>query len=115
MGPRTLRLVAEEADIWNIPGPPHSSMEYVAERQAILEAHCDDIGRDPAEIKRSVQLIVTQDDPEAVRRMVLELIGIGMTHIVLAPRPPYPQALARFLTDEIIKPVQEELKQADNG
>ncbi|MGW1709602.1 LLM class flavin-dependent oxidoreductase [Streptomyces sp. NPDC002206] len=31
-GTQLLRLGAEQADIWNIPGPPHNSVEFIAER-----------------------------------------------------------------------------------
>src|SRR5262249_46949956 len=30
-GTRMLRLVAEHADIWNVPGPPHGSLEFIAD------------------------------------------------------------------------------------
>ena len=62
-GTRLLRVVAEQADIWNIPGPPHASLEFVAERGRVLDQHCADIGRDPAEITRSVQLVIYRRRP----------------------------------------------------
>ena len=36
-GDRMLRVVAEHADIWNIPGPPHNSVEALAERSRMLD------------------------------------------------------------------------------
>ncbi|MEV4064750.1 hypothetical protein [Nonomuraea dietziae] len=51
-GDRMLRLVAEQADIWNVPGPPHNSVEWIAERGRVLNDHCAAIGRDPREIVR---------------------------------------------------------------
>jgi probable F420-dependent oxidoreductase len=45
-----LRIVAEHADIWNIYGP----IERLIEKRDILEQHCKDIGRDPAEIEYTV-------------------------------------------------------------
>ncbi len=50
---RTLRIVAEHADVWNAAG---GSPEEMAELSAVLERHCADVGRDPASIRRSVQL-----------------------------------------------------------
>ena len=48
---RTLRLVAQHADEWNsIAATP----EVYAERVAVLERHCEETGRDPKAIKRSV-------------------------------------------------------------
>ena len=105
-GPRLLRLVAEHADIWNVPGPPHASLEFLAERSAVLDRQCEAVGRDPASVLRSVQLIVSADDPAAVRHMVMQVIEIGFGHVVLAVRPPAPDNVARWLADEIIVPVQ---------
>ncbi|MEZ0092954.1 LLM class flavin-dependent oxidoreductase [Streptacidiphilus sp. EB129] len=108
-GTRTLRLVAEHADIWNIPGPPHNTLDYITQRSRVLDAHCVAVGRDPRTITRSVQYIVSYDDPAGDRRAVLELIGAGMTHIVLSLRSPYPPRAARWLVEEIIAPVRAEL------
>ncbi|MFC7583679.1 LLM class flavin-dependent oxidoreductase [Nonomuraea antimicrobica] len=105
-GNRMLRVVAEHADIWNVPGPPHNSLDYVIERNAVLDDHCAAIGRDPRTITRSVQYIVSYDDPAADRKAVTELVAAGMTHIVLSLRGPYPPQVARWLVDEIINPVR---------
>jgi alkanesulfonate monooxygenase SsuD/methylene tetrahydromethanopterin reductase-like flavin-dependent oxidoreductase (luciferase family) len=54
-GPRkTLRIVAEQADLWNAFGTPAG----VAESDAILRGHCAAAGRDPATIERTVNLNV---------------------------------------------------------
>lgn len=108
-GDKTLRLVAEHADIWNIPGPPHNQIDYIAERSRVLDEHCAAIGRDPSEISRSVQVVMSYDNIETSRRQVLELIHAGLDHIVLSLPRGYPQGVAQWLTDEIIKPVRAEL------
>ena len=105
-GNRTLRLVAEHADIWNIPGPPHNTLDYITRRSAVLDDHCAAIGRDPRTITRSVQYIVSYDDPATDRKAITELIAAGVTHIVLSLRSPYPSQAARWLADEIITPVR---------
>ncbi|WP_030178114.1 LLM class flavin-dependent oxidoreductase [Streptomyces sp. NRRL S-813] len=107
-GDRTLRLVAEHADIWNIPGPPHNTLDRVIERGRVLDAHCAAIGRDPGTIVRSVQYIVSYDDPAGDRKAILDLIAAGLTHIVLSLRSPYPSQVAHRLVDEIITPVRAE-------
>jgi probable F420-dependent oxidoreductase len=48
----TLRLVAEHADAWNSFGPPAS---YAA-KNAVLDAWCDKVGRDPAQIERTAAI-----------------------------------------------------------
>ncbi|MGW2742995.1 LLM class flavin-dependent oxidoreductase [Streptomyces sp. NPDC001450] len=111
-GNKTLRLVAEHADIWNIPGPPHNPIDYITERSRVLDEHCAAIGRDPSEISRSVQVVMSYDDIETSRRQVLELIHAGLDHIVLSLPRGYPQGVAQWLTDEVIKPVRAELPDA---
>ena len=51
---RTLRVVAESADIWN----GHGAVEGVADASAALDAHCAAIGRDPASVVRTAALNV---------------------------------------------------------
>ena len=46
---KTLRIVAEQADIWHGFG----SAETIAHKHAVLDEWCARIGRDPAEIERS--------------------------------------------------------------
>ena len=111
-GTRLLRLVAEQADIWNIPGPPHASLDFVTERSRVLDQHCADIGRDPAEITRSVQLVITASDPAGIRATIAGLIGAGFSHIVLGVRPPAPDNVPCWLAEEIIRPVSAEIASA---
>lgn len=47
--PRMMRLVAEYADIWSIDDGP----DAMRESGEMLDRHCAEIGRDPAEIRRS--------------------------------------------------------------
>ncbi|PRX49540.1 putative F420-dependent oxidoreductase [Prauserella shujinwangii] len=66
---KTLRLAARHADIWHGFGDPE-----VAERKVrILDQHCADVGRNPAEIERSVGV---QGDPEDTGP---ELLDLGVT------------------------------------
>lgn len=108
-GTRMLRLVAEHADIWNVPGPPHASPEFIAGRSRVLDQQCAVIGRDPAGLIRSVQLILQADDAPAARRTVAAVIAAGFSHVVMAVRPPSPDNVARWLVREVITPVREGL------
>lgn len=104
-GGKTLRVVAEHADLWNIPGPPHNSVEFIKDRAAVLDAHCEALGRDPAEIVRSVQTHVSYADPATTRATVRELLAIGVTHVVLNLTLPFPAGVAQWVADEVIEPV----------
>jgi alkanesulfonate monooxygenase SsuD/methylene tetrahydromethanopterin reductase-like flavin-dependent oxidoreductase (luciferase family) len=69
---KTLRIVAQHADIWNVFGTP----ETVAHKNDILRAHCADVGRDEATIERTLGCKVTIRDSaaeaERVRLAMLE-------------------------------------------
>jgi F420-dependent oxidoreductase-like protein len=62
--PKTLRVIAKHADVWNAPG---GEPDEVARLSGILDAHCADVGRDPAEIRRSVQVRYAGDDETFLR------------------------------------------------
>jgi F420-dependent oxidoreductase-like protein len=49
---KTLRIVARHADLWNAYGSPAS----LAASDAILRERCAEVGRNPAEIERTVNL-----------------------------------------------------------
>ena len=60
-----LRLVARHADGWNFGG----SVEEFCTKIAVLDAHCRDVGRDPATIERSwFGNVVIEPDAERLRR-----------------------------------------------
>jgi F420-dependent oxidoreductase-like protein len=62
---RTLRTAARHADIINVAGTP----EQVKHKIEVLEGHCRDAGRDPAEITKSIQtFIVATDNEELANR-----------------------------------------------
>jgi F420-dependent oxidoreductase-like protein len=61
---RTLRIVAEHADEWNVT---RVTPEEYAAKCRVLEAHCRAVGRDPATIRRSLMVpIVTGTSPAQV-------------------------------------------------
>jgi alkanesulfonate monooxygenase SsuD/methylene tetrahydromethanopterin reductase-like flavin-dependent oxidoreductase (luciferase family) len=62
---KTLPLIARDADIWNTYATP----ELMAELGGVLDAACAEIGRDPAEISRSIYLnACIRGDAAAARR-----------------------------------------------
>jgi alkanesulfonate monooxygenase SsuD/methylene tetrahydromethanopterin reductase-like flavin-dependent oxidoreductase (luciferase family) len=111
----TLRIVAEHADIWNCP--TRVGVDEFRRKSAVLDEHCAAVGRDPAEVVRSVQVLVTRDEqqptppgsalpsyfgPAAAREFLLALIDAGARHLVLAP---VGSTSVQWLADEIVAPV----------
>ncbi|MEU3615583.1 LLM class flavin-dependent oxidoreductase [Streptomyces sp. NPDC006872] len=95
----TLRVVAEHADLWNIPG---GDIVDAVERSALLDRYCAEIGRDPAAITRSIVLHVSYDDPGATRDAIAEAIDAGFRHIVLGLAAPYPDDVARWVAEQLV-------------
>jgi alkanesulfonate monooxygenase SsuD/methylene tetrahydromethanopterin reductase-like flavin-dependent oxidoreductase (luciferase family) len=72
---RTLRIVAEHGDIWN---SMFGDMELFEHKLDVLSQHCADVGRDPADIRKSVtfRAVLAEDDAGVQeRRKELEAAG----------------------------------------
>ena len=65
---KTLRTVAKYADMWNAMG----DIEKLRHKDGVLRAHCDAVGRDQAEIRRTVGCKPIIRDSEAEARRVWE-------------------------------------------
>ncbi len=76
---KTLRVVAEHADVWNAAGGDPAE---VARLSGVLDRHCADVGRDPAEIRRSVQLRF-DGDAEALAQTVESFVAIGIADVIV--------------------------------
>jgi alkanesulfonate monooxygenase SsuD/methylene tetrahydromethanopterin reductase-like flavin-dependent oxidoreductase (luciferase family) len=95
-----LRVVAEHADVWNIPG---GDIADVVERSALLDRYCVDVGRDPGSIVRSIFLPVSYDQPATTREAIGEAVAAGFQHVVLGLSAPYPVGVARWVADELVR------------
>ncbi len=123
---KTLRIVAKYADAMNLTG---SSPETVTRKFNVLERHCRDIGRDPAEIERTVSVSfippskreewdrnlkkVDPEDPlakgasvvedvESMERYVKQYVGLGAHQIVFGLRPPFSFDVLRDFSQKVI-------------
>ncbi len=71
----TLRIVAEYADIWHGFG----NVETLAHKMKVLDEHCAVVGRNPADIERSVGVQVTKIDmADALRETGAVEFTIGL-------------------------------------
>ncbi len=93
---KTLRIVAQYADWWNINFCP---AEEMAHKQQVLREHCIAVGRnydeikqtyygflqiadDPAEIHHRSDLHMIAGNPEQVAAEVQQFINLGVSHIM---------------------------------
>lgn len=87
--PRMLRVVARHADEWNMPA--HEGPGKWGEVNSELDEACGDVGRDPAEIRRSAQLALhpaRAGDVDQKLALLDEFAAQGCQHMVLAFREP---------------------------
>jgi F420-dependent oxidoreductase-like protein len=96
---RTLRIVAQYADVWNYAGGP---VDQFSHKLAVLQEHCRAVGRDYETIERSIQLMVNYDDlPELVAR-TRDFVAAGANHIIFNLRWPYPEGIVERLAAEVV-------------
>ena len=74
---RTLRTLARYGDIMNVGGTPESFQQKIA----VLESHCRDAGRDPAEIEKTYWgPIIVSDNQNLVDRVAqMSAPGLGLS------------------------------------
>jgi alkanesulfonate monooxygenase SsuD/methylene tetrahydromethanopterin reductase-like flavin-dependent oxidoreductase (luciferase family) len=96
---RLLRVAAEHADLWNVPG---TDIDDAARRSELLDRYCAEIGRDPATVTRSIHVQIAYDRPREGRDTVRRAVDAGFRHIVLGLPAPYPEDVALRVADEII-------------
>lgn len=113
---RTLRIAAQYADGWNVP---FVAPDTFAHKSSILSQHCQAVGRDPSEVRRTVNLgiawteeslhaqfgmlaegvrpgVLTGSDEEVIDR-IGQFVTAGADQINLALRAPFDtDALERF-------------------
>jgi F420-dependent oxidoreductase-like protein len=85
---RTLRIVAEHADVWNTG---LDELDVFRHKLDVLARHCADVGRDPREIRKSLTLraILAEDEAALMER-----------RRELAPTLPLDESRFRCLTPE---------------
>jgi len=80
---RTLRTAARFAQHWNFVG---GTPEEFARKRAILHQHCEDLGRDPAEILLSSHVRFAGDaEAAAAEAAALAEVGAGLAIVYLPP------------------------------
>jgi probable F420-dependent oxidoreductase len=89
---KTLRLVAEHADIWH----GFTDRETYPAKAEVLDRHCADVGRDPSQIERSAG--VPDGDEKAMLAEADALVDLGVTLLTIGVNgPDYDLARAEAL------------------
>lgn len=108
-GPRGLRIAARLADGWNYAANLDGTLEGFVERRDSIRRECEAIGRDPAELELSVQLIIPPDgEPmRAATQAAIEYGRAGASHILLTTLGREGAPGMRQLATEVAAPIRD--------
>ena len=95
----TLRIVARHANIWNFNG---SELDVFKHKVAVLQGHCEAVGRDFNEIELSTGFRVYFDDLDAIAARIQSYVDAGVSHIILTLPAPYQAGMPTRLVEELI-------------
>jgi F420-dependent oxidoreductase-like protein len=104
---KTLRLVAQYADVWN---STDSEPEVLKHKIEVLTRHCENVGRDVAEVRKTVGLLAEPfDDVDGYLKRLEDYaeLGIEMINIGPAPGTPDPTGFVERLGDKLMSRVSE--------
>jgi F420-dependent oxidoreductase-like protein len=95
----TLRVVAKHAGIYNVPG---QNLETAKHKNEVLDRHCREIGRDPGEIRRSLQMFMqSPDDVSGMRDRIKSYQEIGIDHVCIGMPVEYHSGLVASVAREV--------------
>ena len=100
---KTLRLVAQYADIWN---SMTTDVDELKHKVDVLNRHCDTVGRDPGEIRKTCGGLVVVDpfeDTDGYLKTVQRYAELGIEMINVGPLPgnPDPVGFIRRFGDQL--------------
>jgi F420-dependent oxidoreductase-like protein len=99
---KTLRLVAQYADVWNTTD---SDPDVLKHKIDVLTRHCDTVGRDAAEIRKTVGLLADPfGDIDGYLKMLERYAELGIETINIGPVPgtPDPAGFVKRFGDELM-------------
>ena len=97
---RTLRTLAMHGDIFNLDGWARQGMsrELYRHKAQVLDRHCEDVGRDPAEIQRTLLMPLRITEDKAVQERFVEALGPGS---VAGPKSYVIDRIGEFAADGV--------------
>jgi alkanesulfonate monooxygenase SsuD/methylene tetrahydromethanopterin reductase-like flavin-dependent oxidoreductase (luciferase family) len=100
VSPRMLRLAARHADQWNGWIPDRSKVEEVAPLRSLVDQACEEVGRNPATLERTITISVNPTEqrvsadtgtltgsPEVLAEALRAFAREGISHIQIAFEP----------------------------
>ncbi len=103
---KTLRLVAQYADACNLVAV---SPDVVAHKLDVLRRHCDAVGRDEAEIEKTILVLGVDpaDDVDAFLAAMEPYARMGVALVEIPPQGSDPARMVARLGDEVVPRLAE--------
>ena len=104
---KTLRLVAQYADVWN---STDSEIDVLTHKIEVLTRHCETVGRDVAEIRKTVGFFEDPfDNLDGYLRKLERFSELGVDMINTGPVPgtPDPAGFVKRFGDEVMPKLSE--------
>jgi F420-dependent oxidoreductase-like protein len=77
---RLLRIAAQHADVWNLVG---AAPDEALRLSRVLDGHCVEVGRDPAEIRRSIGIPFRPENPDRTLNDAAAVVERGFTELLI--------------------------------
>jgi probable F420-dependent oxidoreductase len=107
-GPSVLKIAARYADVWNAAGEAGRSLDVAREAGEQLHAACEELGRNPAEIRWSAQLRFDGSDPEAMIDEIERWHDAGFTELVIYTSGEDVLRAADLAADKVLPAVRDQ-------
>jgi alkanesulfonate monooxygenase SsuD/methylene tetrahydromethanopterin reductase-like flavin-dependent oxidoreductase (luciferase family) len=99
---RGLRIAARWAQHWNFAGGASVGPAGFARKAAVLSSYCAEIGRNPHEIRRSVDVYLgARTDPAVLQELAPAYAGAGVDLLIVGISPPYDAARLEQVADQL--------------
>jgi F420-dependent oxidoreductase-like protein len=100
-GEQTLRLTARHADVWNPSGSAGASYPEATRMSAELDRRCAEIGRDPATLRRSVQMRWEGKDAQRGFAQMRRWVEAGFREVIIMVSGPEAVANAEAAAERL--------------
>jgi F420-dependent oxidoreductase-like protein len=102
---KTLRLVAQYADACNLFATSPAEIRHKLE---VIERHCETVGRDPAEIEKTIiGQLGSPDDADKFLASMEEYAKLGIQLVELTPRVDDPADFVARVTERVVPRLSE--------
>ena len=102
---KTLRLVAQYADACNLFASSPAEIQHKLE---VIERHCESVGRDPAEIEKTIiGRLGSPDDADAFLAQMEEYAKLGIQLVELTPQVDDPADFVARVCERVVPRLSE--------